>query len=139
MSAVLNFQQQLTTETCYKCGIVFAVPNYFKTSRLRDKESFYCPNGHSQAYVESEADRLRKQLEQERNRVEFHKRETEQAKRELHGANTQLSKTWNTLARTKARVSKGVCPCCNRTFINVQRHMATKHPDYAGVEEPTSV
>jgi hypothetical protein len=21
------------------------------------------------------------------------------------------------------------CPCCNRTFLNVQRHMASKHPE----------
>lgn len=24
-----------------------------------------------------------------------------------------------------------VCPCCNRTFQNVARHIAGQHPDYA--------
>ncbi len=32
--------------------------------------------------------------------------------------------------RIEARVSKGVCPCCNRTFENVQKHMETKHRGY---------
>jgi hypothetical protein len=27
-----------------------------------------------------------------------------------------------------------VCPCCNRTFSNLQRHMAHKHPQFAKVE-----
>jgi hypothetical protein len=27
-------------------------------------------------------------------------------------------------------VANGVCPCCNRTFQNLARHMAGKHPDY---------
>jgi hypothetical protein len=34
-------------------------------------------------------------------------------------------------ARKLSRVSAGVCPCCNRTFQNVARHMKTKHPDIA--------
>jgi hypothetical protein len=23
-----------------------------------------------------------------------------------------------------------VCPCCNRSFQNLRRHMATKHPEF---------
>jgi uncharacterized small protein (DUF1192 family) len=34
--------------------------------------------------------------------------------------------------RTKKRVAAGVCPCCNRTFENLARHMAGEHPGYAG-------
>ena len=29
------------------------------------------------------------------------------------------------------RVGHGVCPCCNRTFGDLYRHMSTKHPGYA--------
>lgn len=26
------------------------------------------------------------------------------------------------------------CPCCNRTFQNLQRHMTSKHPDYVSLD-----
>lgn len=28
----------------------------------------------------------------------------------------------------------GVCPCCNRTFSDLQRHMASKHKGFAAEE-----
>lgn len=28
------------------------------------------------------------------------------------------------------RAAAGVCPCCNRTFEQLGRHMTTKHPEY---------
>lgn len=31
--------------------------------RRRDNKTFYCPNGHPQSYTETEADKLRKQIE----------------------------------------------------------------------------
>jgi hypothetical protein len=33
--------------------------------------------------------------------------------------------------RIEKRIHAGVCPCCNRTFQNLARHMNTKHPDEA--------
>lgn len=32
--------------------------------------------------------------------------------------------------RMKNRIANGVCPCCNRHFANVQRHIRTKHPEF---------
>lgn len=32
--------------------------------------------------------------------------------------------------RLKNRAKAGVCPCCNRTFQNLARHMASQHPDH---------
>lgn len=36
--------------------------------------------------------------------------------------------------RLKNRVANGVCPCCNRTFANLQRHMSTKHKGFIAEE-----
>lgn len=30
--------------------------------------------------------------------------------------------------RKLKRVQNGVCPCCNRSFWNLERHMKSKHP-----------
>lgn len=130
MSAVLNFNQQLVTETCYKCGIVFAVPQYFRKTRLDDKQSFWCPNGHPQAYVESEADRLRKQLEEQKRSTEWWKGVAANKDKTIKGQNIQIGKVKAKLHRTERRIANGVCPCCHRSFQNVMRHMKTKHPDY---------
>ena len=31
--------------------------------------------------------------------------------------------------RLKRLASGGVCPCCNRTFSNMARHMRSQHPE----------
>lgn len=36
--------------------------------------------------------------------------------------------------RLRRRTAAGVCPCCNRSFVQLARHMKTKHPDH--VEKP---
>lgn len=40
------------------------------------------------------------------------------------------------LAKTKKRAAKGVCPVagCKRHFADVERHIASKHPDYVTAE-----
>lgn len=130
MSAVLDFNQRLVAITCYKCGITFAVPQYFKTKRQEDTETFWCPNGHNQAYVKSEAQKLREQLAEEKRNSEWWQNVAKSRESQIKGANIQLGKVKAKLKRTEIRVSNGVCPCCNRSFTNVRRHMKTKHPDY---------
>lgn len=73
----------LAKEECYKCGIIFGVsPNYQK-NRLKDKESFYCPNGHSQAYIESTEEKLRKTIEMKDRQISFRDSEVQRLEREL--------------------------------------------------------
>lgn len=48
-----------------------------------------------------------------------------EAERRAHAA------TKGQLTKTRKRVAGGVCPCCNRSFVNLGRHMAGQHPDYA--------
>jgi hypothetical protein len=33
------------------------------------------------------------------------------------------------LRRIQKRTAAGVCPCCNRTFQQLARHMKTRHPE----------
>lgn len=50
---------------------------------------------------------------------------------EQHGQSLQLaSYARGQLTKLKRRVSNGVCPCCNRSFADLHRHMTEKHPDY---------
>lgn len=113
---------------CGECGIVFGMTDTYYEKRLEDHRTWYCPNGHPRAYLgKSEAEKLQQRLTNEREL----RRETEQRlerERRAHRA------TKGKLTKTKNRVAAGVCPCCNRTFQNLGRHMQGQHPDY--VEHP---
>jgi len=51
-----------------KCGIRFFVDDTYEKAKQEDHSSFFCPNGHGQHfYGQSETERLRKLLGQERN------------------------------------------------------------------------
>lgn len=110
----------LETEVCCTCGVVFSFPAYLMKKRREDGDNFYCPNGHAQRYSQTEAQRLRRMLD------EANRRNTELAQQVL---DTQMAeqKTAKELRRLRTRSQAGVCTCCNRTFQNLQRHMATKH------------
>lgn len=127
MSAVLKFQQELETKTCGECGVTFAAPAYFWSERKQTGATWYCPNGHARIFGKTAAQELQEQLEREREqhrqRLDFERNQTAAVKRELVTVKGQLTKT-------KKRVANGVCPCCQRSFVQLKRHIATKHPDY---------
>ena len=106
---------------CPRCGVPFAIPSHLLDQRQRNAGDLFCPSGHAMSWKETEADRLKKIVE-ERDRqlaAETKKREwAEQAAKKAEQA----------AAATKRRAAHGVCPCCKRSFANVRRHMATKHP-----------
>lgn len=134
MSAVLNFQAQLEIHYCPNCSMSFALPPRFIKERREGGASFYCPSGHKMSFHESESDKLRKQLEAEKRSVEWLRQSARVKDSQLKGARIQIGKVKAKLQRAETRIAHGVCPCCNRSFQNLRRHMNTKHPDYATTE-----
>lgn len=117
-------QVTLFTHECISCGVVFAVTNEFDNRRRQDKNNFFCPNGHHQAYVKSDADRLREQLQAEQKKLA-------NAQFELIAAKEKSQAAEKAKARLEKRIKNGVCPCCHRHFVQLTRHMKTKHPEFA--------
>lgn len=111
---------------CGECGIAFTVPAAFVALRKADHGTWYCPLGHARHWPagKSETDRLREQLETERNSAAFWRAQEAEARRREAAAKGQVTKLKN-------RAKAGACPCCNRTFVQLARHMKTKHPDFA--------
>lgn len=114
------------TISCYRCKIEFAVPDYWYSTRIQDHNSFWCPNGHQQHFFEGESDEtklrrerdvLKQKLAEKDDTIAFERKGAEAARRKLK--------------RVERRANAGVCQCCNRTFANVARHMASKHPELA--------
>lgn len=103
----VQVRQDFDIVECASCCMAFAVPARFVQDRRADHQTFYCPRGHWNHYSQkTEAEILREELESAK--VE---------QRRLLEAGCRLSK----------RVLNGVCPCCNRHFANVQRHIRSKH------------
>lgn len=130
MAETIVRQAVLEAVTCYKCGVLFAIPDNLMR-RLRDTgDSFYCPSGHGQCFTKTTAQRLeaeKKARLDERDRWQTRLNAardqadaTERSNRALRGVNTRM----------KRRIAAGVCPCCRRTFQDVARHMAGQHPGF---------
>jgi hypothetical protein len=125
----LTYTETLTTVTCV-CGINYAIPEDLYDQLKRHplssagSKTVYCPLGHTWGIVgKSEADKMRELLEQERRHAASLTSKLDQEK-------AAHSSTKGQLTRTKKRVANGVCPCCHRNFVQLARHMTTKHPGY---------
>lgn len=119
-------------ETCFKCGIQFGITQdlYDTLQRLGEDRSFYCPNGHGQIYIESAEQRLKKQLEEEQLCVKLLRESERRALQDAEHFKSQRNGYKGQLARVKKRIANGICPCCNRYFENLHRHMQSKHKDF---------
>ena len=117
---------EMVQEHCCNCHMTFWMPASFQKQCREQKphKQFWCPAGHPQHYVgETELERerrARQQLQQQNARLHDEARDALMAR----------NKATAELKRHQRRAKAGLCPCCNRSFVNMQRHMKTKHPDY---------
>jgi len=120
----------IVSESCPECGIVFGIESEYLASKRKNGETVYCPNGHTFWYGKGEAERLKAELKRERENKDYWRNVAEVERHAKNGMKGQLRKTQNELGRTKERIANGACPCCHRQFVNLERHMSGKHPDY---------
>lgn len=120
----------LVAKKCPICGVVYGLDRAFYEYRDNGGEAngrpanWHCPNGHTLVIRESAADRLRRENERLMQRQAQLRDEIKEEQHRAAGFKGQITKM-------KKRSAAGVCPCCNRSFQNLRRHMTTKHPDYA--------
>lgn len=126
----VQFAAWFELETCSACAIQYYVPAAFSRQRHTDGKGFYCPNGHSQFYAETEVSRLKKQLEQEKRLREAAEAAQARARSAAQFAENSARTLRGHLTRERKRVAAGVCPCCRRSFSNLRRHMTAQHPDH---------
>lgn len=112
----VSLNVNLVQMVCGKCGVVFAVPDYFDKERLDTGNEWYCPNGHCRVYKESETGRLRKLLEQANRKNTDLLERTRIAENERQAAIMREEKERAEKKRLLTRAHAGVCPHCNRTF-----------------------
>jgi hypothetical protein len=126
MGQILRLEQNLETLSCWAtegCGVQFAVPQALLNVSRTHGTSFYCPKGHLLRIGEGEVDKLKRQVENEKQRREW-------AEKNAATARKAEAIVRGKLKAQSERVKNGVCPCCNRSFTNLRRHMSTKHPEF---------
>jgi hypothetical protein len=119
----LNATQTLVTEECYRCHIVFAMPQDFQRRALDDHSiSFWCPAGHCQHYTGKTT------TQREKDRAEWFARQLANREEDIRSEKASHAVTKGKLTKARNRADKGVCQHCNRSFVNVARHVASQHP-----------
>lgn len=107
----------IISEICCVCGTPFGIESRLKESLRNTHAAFYCPNGHGQSYAE-------------KSKAEILQDEVTRLKAKQDQLNQSLIDKDKEIKKVTRRIKNGVCPCCNRTFINLGRHMKTKHPSF---------
>lgn len=128
MTETVTIQRSLVldVERCCQCGIEWGMTRALRAQRLDDGDWFYCPNGHGQHFTKSTKDELR----EAQRKLASVREDLRVRSVELAAARDELSQSQSELKRQTQRSKGGACPCCNRSFVQLARHMKAKHPDY---------
>lgn len=118
--------------TCCRCGIRFGMTAQTHAELKKSSHTFSCPYGHQQHFplgptkedqLRQERDLLQQRLAQKDDEIAWQRRHRESAARSASAYKGQATKL-------RRRAKAGVCPCCNRHFEQLERHMSVKHPDF---------
>lgn len=105
------------------------LPVGFLEQRRHDKNKWYCPNGHEWSYQEGEFDRIRRERDMLKQQIARAEQERNEAWAIVESQRQQRIAAEKLLKQAQTRIGAGICPCCNRTFAQLAKHMKSKHPD----------
>jgi hypothetical protein len=124
----LTFTDAFVAIECCSCHITFGITETTQKILRGEHSTFYCPNGHPNYYPgEKREEVLERQLQAANSEKERLNNRLELEKKKVAGQKAAASRYRNDRDRIMKRAKAGVCPCCNRTFQNLARHMKTKH------------
>lgn len=112
---------------CWVCGCTFAMDSDHKATMKAQEKTLFCPNGCRLGLGDPKWKKEKAQLER---RLATAQRRSENLESSLSSEKRSHASTKGKLTKVKNRAANGVCPCCNRHFKNVHRHMKSQHPDY---------
>lgn len=131
--AKVNFTGELSIVHCGKCGGSYAIAERFRERCREDGTGWHCPYCRTSwgYFGQTLAQKLEKQLAASNARLDQERAESAHQRKLRRSAERSAAIVKGLHRKTKERIKAGVCPCCNRTFQNLARHMAGQHPDYA--------
>lgn len=134
-AAAVSISLEFRVITCGGCGTPFAVASDLY-DRYREGRAVRCPNPRcdwaSMVLRESDVQRLNDELMKAKAAADRAHQARRWAEEQREREERSHRATKGHLSRMKQRVARGTCPCCRRHFVNLERHMAAKHPDFDG-------
>lgn len=130
----VTFTEELFVQFCPACTVRFAYPESLRQNRAQTAGDIYCPNGHRLSYAENDADRFRRERDRLAQRVAEKDDEIARQRQFREDAERSATALRGQIIKLKKRTANGVCPCCTRSFVNLKRHIATKHPSFGADE-----
>jgi hypothetical protein len=138
MADELKYADTLEVHICPTCFVAYAIPKAMSARKHEDGSNWFCPNGHHVVFSKSLKDKL-DEVRRERDRLKqneaYYEQRAAEQERELKHAKRVATTLKGRVTKITKRVGHGVCPCCNRTFQQLARHMSAKHPDFRTVQE----
>lgn len=133
-TTTISMDVTLSRVDCGSCGGVYAITERHHDWCRENSKSWTCPYcgvGWGFNHDGSPLKKAQRALEEEKRRAAAAegraRREQERAECALRSAAAYKGQ----VTKVKKRVANGVCPCCNRHFENLHRHMQDQHPDWA--------
>jgi hypothetical protein len=120
---------------CGSCAVWHTVPEIVYDCHKREGGYHSCPNGHQRGWDKGTDAIERENTRRERDRL---KQEAARLQDEIAAERKRADEAEKKVLQAKRRANAGVCQCCNRTFLNVQRHMKTKHPNVIPLEQKSA-
>lgn len=132
----VNASTDLVTIVCGVCGGIYAIAERYRYIKQEQGGFWKCPYCQNLwGYGTSENERLKQQLVKKEREVKQERKRKEWAQQETRVTEYRCRELKGRLSKIKKRVGNGVCPCCNRSFNDLRRHMNIKHPSYAKTDE----
>jgi hypothetical protein len=134
---------RFTPIICVACKETFGLATATYEVLKKSAQIFHCPFGHPQHFTagKSDVEKLQEQMDtlrRERDRLKQNLAYKDDViadeRKAREAAERSASAHKGVVTKFRKRVSKGVCPCCNRTFSDLQRHMAGQHPNFESEE-----
>lgn len=135
MQTVLIAGERHVIRQCGTCAVWHTVPEIIYNSYRAEGGFWHCPNGHQRGFRKGEDEIKQEEIRRERDRL---KQDAARLEGELAMQRNRADEAEKRVVQIRRRAAAGVCPCCNRTFLNVQRHMKTKHPNVVPLEQKTA-
>lgn len=132
-TTTLNRNVNLKVMECGTCGLPFAIPQKMYDSCHDEGGYWYCPLGHSRGWDKGNKKSRVLELQDEVARLESSLKSAREHSETLKRSRAAVA---GELTKVKKRVGNGVCPCCNRSFQNLRRHMDNKHPEFKDDQHP---
>lgn len=125
-------EKRIVPEECPVCSVDYGLGEVFLKQRREDHATWYCPNGHPSWFPPgtSEAEKAIKERDAARELARREAQRRQRAEQEARTAEYQRRAAKGQLTKLRNRIANGVCPCCNRSFANVRRHIADQHPEF---------